>query len=292
MSDGRAANGCMELSDRDLVRRFLDQRDEEAFRALFRPAHAEGVRPGNAARRWPSRRRRGRRSGHVAARGDWLRSFEWKAALSTWLAGIVINCARERLRADTRFPVVEADVATVPARVEWTQTDVDLERAIARLPDGARLVLVLHDVEGYTHEEIASRLEGISPRVHRRVNCSARGDCCAPASPARRWRQLMNQDDPLTPDERAALERLPREMTTPSALEDRVVARLRESGAIRSRRRVPALAAAAAILLLTAGGFALGRLTSGSAPLAGDRDRAAVVRRGNGVAGRGGGARQ
>ena len=81
----------------------------------------------------------------------------------------------------------------------------------------------------------------------------------------------MNQDDPLTPDERAALERLPREMTTPSALEDRVVARLRESGAIRSRRRVPALAAAAAILLLTAGGFALGRLTSGSAPLAGDQ---------------------
>ena len=159
MSDGRAANGCMELSDRDLVRRFLDQRDEEAFRALFR---RHTPRAFALAMRLVGGRRA---DAEDVVQDTWqraaagLRSFEWKAALSTWLAGIVINCARERLRADTRFPVVEADVATVPARVEWTQTDVDLERAIARLPDGARLVLVLHDVEGYTHEEIASRLE-------------------------------------------------------------------------------------------------------------------------------------
>jgi len=32
---------------------------------------------------------------------------------------------------------------------------LDLERAIAALPEGARIVLVLHDIEGYTHDEIA-----------------------------------------------------------------------------------------------------------------------------------------
>ena len=39
---------------------------------------------------------------------------------------------------------------------------LDLERAIAALPPGARQVLVLHDVEGFTHEEIATML-GIEP---------------------------------------------------------------------------------------------------------------------------------
>jgi RNA polymerase sigma-70 factor (ECF subfamily) len=36
---------------------------------------------------------------------------------------------------------------------------IDLERAIARLPNGYRTVLVLHDVEGYTHEEISRQLQ-------------------------------------------------------------------------------------------------------------------------------------
>jgi RNA polymerase sigma-70 factor (ECF subfamily) len=36
---------------------------------------------------------------------------------------------------------------------------MELEQAIARLPTGYRHVLVLHDVEGYTHEEIGARLE-------------------------------------------------------------------------------------------------------------------------------------
>ena len=39
------------------------------------------------------------------------------------------------------------------------ETRVDLERAIAALPPRAREVFVLHDVEGYRHEEIADRLD-------------------------------------------------------------------------------------------------------------------------------------
>jgi RNA polymerase sigma-70 factor (ECF subfamily) len=43
-----------------------------------------------------------------------------------------------------------------PDRPKAPDTEVDLERAVARLPPGARAVFVLHDVEGYRHEEIAS----------------------------------------------------------------------------------------------------------------------------------------
>ena len=38
-------------------------------------------------------------------------------------------------------------------------TGMDLERCIARLPEGARLAFVFHDVEGYTHREIADLLD-------------------------------------------------------------------------------------------------------------------------------------
>jgi RNA polymerase sigma-70 factor (ECF subfamily) len=44
---------------------------------------------------------------------------------------------------------------------------VDLERAIAKLPEGARTALVLHDIEGYTHVEIGRKL-GLSPGTQRR----------------------------------------------------------------------------------------------------------------------------
>ena len=50
-------------------------------------------------------------------------------------------------------------------------TSIDLERCIARLPEGARVAFVFHDVEGYTHREIAELLgvtEGtIKSQLHR-----------------------------------------------------------------------------------------------------------------------------
>ena len=47
---------------------------------------------------------------------------------------------------------------TVAGRRAAPETAMDMETAIARLPDGARQVFVLHDVEGYRHEEIAEML--------------------------------------------------------------------------------------------------------------------------------------
>ena len=70
------------------------------------------------------------------------------------------------------------------------------------------------------------------------------------------------QDEPLTPDERAAIDRLPREAEPPSHLEDRVVGELHRSGRLRGgRARASWLRYAAAIALL-AGGILIGRLTA------------------------------
>lgn len=86
--------------------------------------------------------------------------FRWESSLRTWLCAIALNQAREVLRKRGRAPVRELDESTpLPARPTRDGERIDLERAIARLPDGYRTVLVLHDVEGYTHEEISRRLD-------------------------------------------------------------------------------------------------------------------------------------
>ena len=89
-----------------------------------------------------------------------LDSFRWESAFGTWLHAIAVNVAREAMRRRGRRQEVEfpeqAEPAA-PAPLERVEV-MDLEKAIAALPDGYRTVLVLHDVEGYTHEEIAEQL--------------------------------------------------------------------------------------------------------------------------------------
>lgn len=89
-----------------------------------------------------------------------LDGFRWESAFGTWLHAIGVNVAREAARRRGRRPDAyaagesEPPAAEPPDRIEA----MDLEQAIAALPEGYRTVLVLHDVEGYTHEEIAERL--------------------------------------------------------------------------------------------------------------------------------------
>jgi len=99
-----------------------------------------------------------------------LPSFRGDAALTSWLHRIAVNVvlmdARANRRRVARVALAEdldaerdadtADGFTPPVDVEQ---GIDLERAIANLPPGARRVFVLHDIEGYRHEEIA-RLTG------------------------------------------------------------------------------------------------------------------------------------
>ena len=89
-----------------------------------------------------------------------LDTFRWESAFGTWLHAIALNVTRETMRRrgrrqETALP--EEQEPEAPAPLDHVEV-MDLERAIAGLPDGYRTVLVLHDVEGFTHEEIGERL--------------------------------------------------------------------------------------------------------------------------------------
>ena len=92
-----------------------------------------------------------------------LGSFEGRSSFGTWLHRVAVNTALGRLRSRAREPVVELirdDWYEAPGAGAADGVDrVALARALDRLPNGYRMVLILHDVEGYTHEEIALRLE-------------------------------------------------------------------------------------------------------------------------------------
>ena len=90
-----------------------------------------------------------------------LSSFEGRSAFSSWLYPLAVNVAlserrTRRRRNDREMATDDPTVFERPDRPAAPDTEVDLERAVARLPPGARAVFVLHDVEGYRHEEIAS----------------------------------------------------------------------------------------------------------------------------------------
>ncbi|MBK8003420.1 MAG: RNA polymerase sigma factor [Gemmatimonadetes bacterium] len=95
-----------------------------------------------------------------------LDTFRGEASFGTWLHRIAVNVALNHRTARSRFrerflPEPDEESASFPARPVSPAQGLDFEGAIAALPPGARRVFVLHDVEGYRHEEIAGLL-GVS----------------------------------------------------------------------------------------------------------------------------------
>ena len=92
-----------------------------------------------------------------------LPTFRGDARFSTWLHRIAVNAALQALRKAETREKREAP-APLPEQVagDTISRDALLERrldvALGRLPDGMKRVLILHDVEGYTHEEIGEVL--------------------------------------------------------------------------------------------------------------------------------------
>jgi RNA polymerase sigma-70 factor (ECF subfamily) len=96
-----------------------------------------------------------------AVRG--LARLEARASLATWLGRITTHCALERIRWERRGGEALPEPEAIPSPGRESPLErVDLERAFEALPPGYRAVLVLHDVEGFTHEEIGGLLE-LSP---------------------------------------------------------------------------------------------------------------------------------
>jgi RNA polymerase sigma-70 factor (ECF subfamily) len=91
-----------------------------------------------------------------------LGTFRGEAAFGTWLHRLAVNVilARRETLGTRRKRYLDGDGAleTIAARRPGPEMTLDFESAMARLPDGAREVFVLHDVEGYRHEEIAEML--------------------------------------------------------------------------------------------------------------------------------------
>ena len=148
-------------SDADLLRRLARHRDPRAFEALYGKytdaMYATALRltddPDAAL---------------DATHDAWVRaverlaSFEHRSSFRTWLTGILVNVVRERWRGERDLPLDVVGEIAVAEPVALSTDPIDLENAITALPPRFRAVLVLHDVDGFTHEEIAELL-GIVP---------------------------------------------------------------------------------------------------------------------------------
>jgi RNA polymerase sigma-70 factor (ECF subfamily) len=148
--------------DRRLVSALVRRQDERAFAALYE-------RHSTYLYRFALRLTAG--DGDVAqdlVHDAWVRAvqrlaqFEWRSRLRTWLAGFVLSLWQERLR-ETNHDIALDDSHTGDSE-PWREplNRVDVERALASIAPGFREVLVLHDIEGYTHEDIAMML-GVQP---------------------------------------------------------------------------------------------------------------------------------
>jgi RNA polymerase sigma-70 factor, ECF subfamily len=99
-----------------------------------------------------------------------LTTFRGQSSVATWLHRLGVNVVLEHLRASRRDAIrlIAGDEDSFGSRSPSGQIDarMDLDAALARLPGGARIVFVLHDVEGYSHDEI-SQMTGIAPGTAR-----------------------------------------------------------------------------------------------------------------------------
>jgi RNA polymerase sigma-70 factor (ECF subfamily) len=157
--------------DRELARR-ASSGDEAAFEALYR-AHAGRVHA-LCLRMSGSRERAIELTQDVFVHvWERLASFRGESALSSWIYRLSVNlilsnARRDRRRLTHEMPDERPDTTAAEGGAEEARERepafvrpasvleaVDLERAIAELPPGARTVFVLHDVEGYQHDEIA-----------------------------------------------------------------------------------------------------------------------------------------
>jgi RNA polymerase sigma-70 factor (ECF subfamily) len=159
-------------SDVVLVRRIIDG-DERAFRVLYE-RHTPRLK-------MLVHRLLGRRvlDTDDVLQETWLATcrslhqYRGDAKLSTWLTAIAVRACYAslgRLRDDDEMMSYEDTVASPGDTPAGT---IDLERALAELPDRQRLVVVLHDVEGFTHEEIGEQL-GMAPGTSKATLSRAR----------------------------------------------------------------------------------------------------------------------
>jgi RNA polymerase sigma-70 factor (ECF subfamily) len=155
-----APGSAAESHESDLIAR-AQRGDVSAFEALYR-AHSGRVFA--ICLRMAGDRDRATELMQDAFVRVWekLSSFRGDASFSTWIHRLSVNVVLEGARRDRRRTArVESEEdgglasETHGVRPEAVAERIDLERAIATLAPGMRRVFVLHDIEGYQHNEIA-----------------------------------------------------------------------------------------------------------------------------------------
>jgi RNA polymerase sigma-70 factor, ECF subfamily len=90
-----------------------------------------------------------------------LASFRGESSFNSWLHRLAINVALNELKAAASIQCTSLDDLAIKSASHKNgsrETQMDLERAIAALPTGARVVFVLHEIEGLNHKDIADKL--------------------------------------------------------------------------------------------------------------------------------------
>lgn len=93
-----------------------------------------------------------------------LDSFRGDSAFSSWLYRLTSNVVIGHLRSQSKWKLVSFDTATHESALGVAQLDSsrpDIEKKLAKLPDQARVVIILHEYLGYQHNEI-SELTGMA----------------------------------------------------------------------------------------------------------------------------------
>jgi RNA polymerase sigma-70 factor (ECF subfamily) len=106
---------------------------------------------------------------------DKLDTFEGRSALSTWIHSIAVSVILSGLRKVKRLRNREAEMNELTERtVGLAGTDVELKirlhQAIDALPDDLRMTFVMHDIEGYKHNEIAAIFDAPTGTIKSRLS--------------------------------------------------------------------------------------------------------------------------
>ncbi len=165
--DGRVATApvalgappdAVDFEERRLIAAAL-RGDQRAFAALYR-RHVGAIYA--LCLRLTGRRDRAEDAVQETFLAAWraLRTFQTRSRLRTWLHRIAVNVVLQAARPQAaRLELNEGDVGPLPElSTPDSSPPIDVEAAIALLPDGARRVLVLVSLYGYTHEEAATVL--------------------------------------------------------------------------------------------------------------------------------------
>jgi len=142
--------------DRALVRAIQRDRSEDAFSVLY-----DRHTPRALQTAWRLLGARGD-DAEDAVQEAWMRAVQslhaWNedASFGAWLRSIAAHVAIDALRKTSRL---DPETNGAWSDEEWASDRLDLETAIVALPAGYRAVLVLHDVEGFNHREVAAMLD-------------------------------------------------------------------------------------------------------------------------------------